>query len=378
MQPYDFSKTRPRLVTNQNCMDTKGCRTVDAPNRTLRAWLMLACAVLGLHGCSPSQSETLRPEYFEDRTIRIIVPFGPGGGFDVHARLLAQRLGRHIPGAPTVVVENMPGAGGLVAAKHFAHRAEPDGLTLGMFSTGLVLQELVTRTKATALDSRVEQFAVVGSPSPDSTVCFFSATSRVTDYEAWASAAPAPRMGATGPGSGSYVSTMIVTHALGLPIHPVVGYRGTAEIKQAMESGEVDGSCMSGSSFQTLYGPRHAHVVVLQVGSEQATGFAQVPAALEFAPNDRSRDLLLALARMREIGRFYALPPDTPSELVTVLRTAFLKTMSDPEFLRDAATARLNINPMTGDEVASNITALLALSEETRDRLAQIVGLTPE
>ena len=200
----------------------------------------------------------------------------------------------------------MPGAGGLVAAKHFAHQAKPDGLTLGMFSTGLVLQEIVTRANATTLDSRVDRFAVVGSPSPDFTVCFFSATSGVANYEAWASATPAPRMGATGPGSGTYLSTMIVTHALGLPIRPVVGYRGTAEIRQAMESGEVDGSCMSRSSFRTLYGPQAPYVVVVQVGFGQDTDLPHVPSALELAPNDKSRDLLRALAQMREIGRFYA------------------------------------------------------------------------
>ena len=186
----------------------------------------------------------------------------------------------------TLVVENMPGAGGLVAAMHFAHHAKPDGLTLGMFSTGLVLHEFVTRDEDTALDVRVDRFAVVGSPSSDFSVCFFSVASGITDYEAWSRATTAPRMGVTGPGSGSYVSTMVVTHTLGLPIRPVVGYRGTAEIRQAMESGEVDGSCISGSSFETLYGPQDAYVVVVQAGFERAPDLAHVPAAWEFATND--------------------------------------------------------------------------------------------
>ena len=340
--------------------------------------LILALAPLATVRCSPSPSVTDAADYYAGKTVRIIVPFGPGGGYDLHARIMAQRLGTYLPGRPTVVVENMPGAGGLVAAMHFAQYARPNGLTLGVFSTGIVLHELVTREKESALDTRVKRYAVVGSPGADFDVCFFSTASGMVDYEAWVAATPAPRMGMTGPGAGSYLSTMIVTDALGLPVRPVVGYRGTAEIKQAMESGEIDGSCSTWSGFKTVHGRQNAHLIAVQAGLQRAPALAHVPAALEFATNDDSRDLLRALARMGEIGRFYALPPGTPSDLVTQLRAAVLKTMSDPQFLRDAETTGLSIDPMSGEGVSTRIAALFALSDETRDRLTEIVGPVPQ
>lgn len=130
-------------------------------------YAVFALATAVLHGCTGSPSSSNQAGAFGGQTVRIIVPFGPGGGFDLNARLLAQRLGTYMPGNPTVVVENMPGAGDVVAARYFAHQARPDGLSLGVFSTALALLCLTAEESESALDLSLSRFAIVGVPNPD-------------------------------------------------------------------------------------------------------------------------------------------------------------------------------------------------------------------
>lgn len=340
---------------------------------SLSTLLVLACALPLVHACAPSASRS-PGEHFEGQKIRLIVPFGAGGGYDLHARLLAQRLGKYLPGEPTVFVENMPGAGGLVAAQYFSRQVAPDGLTLGLFSTGLVLHEFVTRDDERALKVGLETFGIVGAPSPDVNVCFFTPRSQIAAYDAWAGATAPPKVGMTGPGSGSFISTLLVAHALELPIHRVAGYQGMAEIKQAMDSGEVDGTCMSHTSFETIFGGVEAYPLAIQTGLERLPGFDGVPLALELAGSQESREILRALAYMRAVGRFYALPPGTPEEVILLVRHAFMNVMSDPDFLRDAEATKLTVDPMSGDEVTSRIVALLRLPEPTRDAIVRILN----
>ena len=170
--------------------------------------LFSALRVLGRHTvmksalatvrCSPSTSVTDAADYYAGKTFRIIVPFGPGGGYDLHARIMAQRLGTYLPGQPTVVVENMPGAGGLVAARYMAHRAGPDGLTIGMFNGGLVLQHLVRHNETDSFSVDVNRFVVVGSPTPGVSVCIFPADSRFRHVQTWLGSETPPKIGMTG------------------------------------------------------------------------------------------------------------------------------------------------------------------------------------
>ncbi len=341
-------------------------------NHPLMKYVVFALFTAVLHGCTGSPSSSNQTGDFGGQTVRIIVPFGPGGGFDLNARLLAQRLGTYMQGNPTVVVENMPGAGGVVAARYFAHQARPDGLTLGIFSTALALLELTAEESESALDVSLNRFAIVGAPNPDIGICFFSPISGIPDIEAWTSAVRPPRMGMTGPGSGTYLATWLITDALELPIHPVAGYNGTAEIKHAMDGGEIDGTCATYASFTPVFGSQGIYNIVVQAGFEKSPSLPAVPLAMELAQSDGSRDMLDALALMRTIGRFYALPPGTPSDVVDQLRTAFLLTMEDPQFLLNAETAGLPIDPIAGPTVAASIASLLSLPESTRTRLTWI------
>ena len=290
---------------------------------------------------------------------------------------MAQHLGTHLPGQPTVVVENMPGAGGLVSARYMAHQARADGLTMGIFSGGLVLQQLGRDTKTDSFAVDMSQFVAVGSPEPDVYVCVFPVDSRFRDVKTWLESVTPPKMGMTGAASGSDVTILILSAALGLPVRIVRGYAGTAEIRQAIDAREVDGTCLNHPSFEALFVPHEDYIVVIRGGTKVSSGPEGVPLALGFAENPDERALLGALAQMRSIGRFYALPPETPDELVNQMRRAFLQTMSDPVFRQDAARAGLAIDPMSGGEVSATITSLLQLNTSTRTRLARILGATP-
>ena len=322
-------------------------------------------------GCRPTPSETGPGAHFAGRTVRIIVPYGPGGGFDNHARLLSRHLGRYLPGEPTVIIENMPGAGGLVAARYFARRVEPDGLTLALLMSGLVIRELVAPAGEAPIEGGFSSLPVIGSPSDDLSICVLVRGRGVVDHESWSASPSPPRMGMTGPGSGTYTTTLLVSRSLGLPIRPVVGYQGTAEIKQAMDSGEIDGTCTTDSTFDSVFGDPTGYVVVVQTGRVRAGRFPDVPPALDLAPDPVARELLETLALTRSIGRFYALPAGTPDEIVGTMREAFDRAMRDPQLLAEAATMRLPIRPRDGDEVASTVRRLLDQPTEARSHLAR-------
>ena len=345
--------------------------------RWLRAGLLLAPVLVVTCGCSTPPLTTDAADHYAGQTVRIIVPFGPGGGFDRQARVMAQHLGTHLPGQPTVIVENMPGAGGFVAARYMAHQARPDGLTFGIFSSGLVLQQLDRDTETDSFAVDVSRFVAVGSPEPDVAVCVFPANSRFRHLQTWRESATPPKMGMTGAASGSDATVLILSAALGLPVRAVRGYAGTAEIRQAIDAREVDGTCLNQSSFETLFVPNQDYVVAIQGGTEVSAGLEDVPLALDFTDTPDDQALLGALALMRRIGRYYALPPETPDELVNQMRRAFLQTMSDPVFRQNAARAGLEIDPMSGEDVSAAITSLLQLNESTRTRLARIVDAPP-
>ena len=171
--------------------------------------------------------------------------------------------------------------------------------------------------------------------------------------------------------------TFTLSAALGLPIRPVRGYAGSAEVRQALDAGEVDGTCLNKDGFEALYVPPEDYAVAIQGGTEVSAGFESVPLALALAEHPDEQALLEALALMESIERFYALPPGTPTEFVSLLRRAFLRTMADPVFRQNAANARLSIDPMSAGDVSANITSLLQLNTRTRTRLARIVGASP-
>ena len=184
--------------------------------------------------------------YYEGKAVRIIVGTSPGGGYDTYTRLIARHLGKYIPGNPTIIVDNMPGAGGLLSANHLFKVAKPDGLTIVHFVGGQFLQQLLGKP---GIEFDALKFEYIGVPAQDNFVFGVAKTSGITSMEQWLAGKTAVKFGAIAVGDGTYDTAKVVEVALGLPIQIVSGYKGTAPIRLAFNSGEVGGLSNSWQSF---------------------------------------------------------------------------------------------------------------------------------
>jgi tripartite-type tricarboxylate transporter receptor subunit TctC len=312
--------------------------------------------------------------FFEGKTVRIVVGFSAGGGYDTYSRAIARHLGRHIPGKPTVIVENMPGAGSLIAANHLYKVARPDGLTLGNFAGGLVLGQIVGQP---GIEFDARKFAWVGTPSREVSVCALTKASGITSIESWMAAKTPVKLGGTGSGATTDDVPRVLAATLGLPIQVVRGYKGTAEIRLAAESGEIAGGCWQWESVKSTWrqGLDSGDVaVLLQVAGKPVPDLPKVALAPALARTDEARQLINAgIVIPTEIGRVYALPPGTPADRVQTLRAAFTETARDPEFLADARRSKLEIDSMSGEDLTRVVHEMFKLDPALAAKLKGIL-----
>jgi tripartite-type tricarboxylate transporter receptor subunit TctC len=325
---------------------------------------------------SASAAAATTHDFYAGKTIRIVVGAAAGGGFDTYSRTIARYMGQHIPGHPTIIVENMTGAGGLIAANHVYKVAKPDGLTIGNFAGGLVSQQLLGNP-GVEFDAR--RFEWLGVPVKDHIVCALTKASGITSLEAWMAAKTPVKLGATGPGTNTYDTPKVLMAALGLPIQVVAGYRGTAEIRLAAEGGELAGGCWAWESIKVTWrqaleaGAVH---LVLQAVPRAHPELPGVPVAIDFAKTEEARRLLeIGIHAPSAITRLYTLPPATPKERVQLLRQAFMATMQSPEFLAEAQKAKLDIDPVSGEEVAGTVARLFEQGPAIVAKLKQVLAV---
>ena len=187
---------------------------------------------------------------FEGKVIRIVVGFSAGGGFDTYSRAIARHIGKHIPGNPSIVVENMTGAGSIVAANHLYRVAKPDGLTIGNFHGFQILNQ-VLGAPGIEFDARKLQW--LGVPVQDTGACALTKASGIGSIEQWQTAKQPVKLGGVGPGDASYGMARVLKEVLGLPVQPIPGYKGTADIRLAAESGEIAGGCWQWESIKVIW-----------------------------------------------------------------------------------------------------------------------------
>jgi len=314
-------------------------------------------------------------DFYKGKTIRIVVGFSAGGGYDTYSRAIARHLGKHIPGNPKVIVENMPGASSLIAANHLYRIAKPDGLSIANIHGNQILNQVLGRP---GIEFDARRFEYIGVPTKFGYVCAFTKASGITSMEKWMASKKLVKVGATGPGSSLYDAPRILQTVLGVPTHIVSGYKSIGDIRLAAEAGEVDGICGVGwQVFKAVW--RRAIeagdvVVVLQMLPQGHPDLPHVPLAINFAKTEEARQLIKA--GIHDSGAFvfvYALPPATPKDRVGILRQAFLNTMKDPEFLADAKKSKLDINPLTGDELEENIREIFKLEPGLTAKLKEIL-----
>ena len=306
---------------------------------------------------------TAQELFYKGKTGRIVVGFAAGGGFDTYARAISRHIGKHIPGNPTFIVENMPGAGSLIAANHVYKVAKPDGLTLGHFGGGLFMQQL---KGGAGIEFDAQKFEFLGVPIQDTRACAFTKASGITSMERWMAAKTPVKVGATAPGDLVHDAPKILQAALGLPIQLVSGYKGTADIRLGAESGELAGGCWGWDSIRATW--RKAlesgeAVMVVQMVSKPHRELPNVPLAISYAKTEEARQLIETGVTTPAItNRPYVLPPGTPKDRVQLLRKAFMDTMTDPEFMADAKKSKLDLDPIDGEEVQKMVAGMFKLS----------------
>ena len=312
--------------------------------------------------------------FYKGKTIRMIVGTSAGGGFDTYTRTLARHFGKHVSGQPAIVVENMPGAGHLIAANHMFKVAKPDGLTVGHFHGGWFLYQLFQRP---GIEFDATQFEFVGSPIKESRACAFTKASGITSVERWLASKTPVKVGGIGGGAPDDMARMLAA-TTALPIQLVTGYKGTAEIRLAAESGELAGGCWTWDSIRATWSKAIQSgeaVVVLQAVGKPHPELPRVPLAQSLAKNDEARQLLKAgVQDPADFYRPYVTPPRTPKQRVETLRQAFDATMKDPEFLADAKKANLDLEPISGLEMERIVSGIFKLDPALTAKLKSILN----
>lgn len=313
-----------------------------------RLRLTVICVALFFIFASIAQAQ----EFYKGKTIRFVVGFSAGGGFDTYTRTIARHIPKHIPGNPTAIVENMTGAGSLIAANH-VYKAKPDGLTIGNWIGTLILQQVMGGQKGIEFDAR--KFEWIGLPVGDSNACALTKASGVTNVDRWFAAKVPVKIGGIAPGTANSDIPRVLKAALNLPIQLVEGYKGTADLRLAADSGEVDGGCWAWESIKVTWrkGIESGNIkVLIQALPKKHPELMDVPNAIDLAKTEEARQLIkVGIMDPSVIIRAYSLPPGTPKERVKLLRDAFTATMKDPEFLAEAKKSSMDLNPMSGDEI---------------------------
>ena len=312
--------------------------------------------------------------FYKGKTIRLIVGLAPGGGYDLYARTIARHMGKHIPGNPTIVVENMTGAGSIIAGNYMYKAAKPDGLTIGHILGGLFLQQLLGNP-AIEFDGR--KFEYLGVPAQDHFLIGLSKATGITSFDNWMTTKKPVKLGGVAPGGATDDLPKLLQDALGLPIQVVTGYKGTGPVRLAFESGEVDGVCNAWESFKSTWRKQVDSgdvVMIVQATLKAHRELPNIPVAYDYAKTDEARKLMQVVTRVHGPSvRPFFLPPGTPKERVMLLRKAYMDTMKDPELLAEAKNAKLDINPDDGEGLQRNVNAIFDLEPALVAKLKQIL-----
>ena len=331
--------------------------------------------VVGIGSALATPASAASDEFYRGKVIRIVVGFSAGGGFDTYARSIARYMGKYIPGNSTIVVENMTGAGSLIAANHIYRVAKPDGLTIGAFNGNQILGQLVG---AHGIDFDARKMEWIGAPGYNHDLCVLNQNIGVASADQWLASKTPLKLGGSAPGTPTDDGPKILKEAIGLPMRLVSGYKGTADIRVAVESGEVDGICgFSWASVRTTWRKaiESGQVnIVMQNAPKAHADLPKVPLAISFAKTAQARQLIEAgVHQPSGLTYSYSLPPGTPKERVQMLRKALAETLRDQDFLRDAGKANLEIAPATGEAIEQSIQRLFKTDAKVVAELKEIL-----
>ena len=309
-------------------------------------------------------------DVFAGKTVQMIIGFGPGGGYDLWGRTVARHIGKHLPGKPQVVPQNMPGAGSFVAISHLYSVAPKDGTALGIIARDAALGPL---TGAPGARFDATKLSWIGTPTKETNVCIAYHTAKVkTAQDLFAQELI---VGDTGPGTGTRAYPKALNELIGTKFKVVGGFPSSVEVFLAMERGEVEGICESLDSVRNRrpdWIPKKTISVLFQGGAAPDPELKDVPFVLDLARTAEQRQAIEFLYAGQGIGRPFVAPPGLPPDRLKMLRDAFNATMKDEEFLAEAQKSKLDVDPEDGEHLAGLIARIYATPKPIVDRIGAL------
>ncbi len=309
--------------------------------------------------------------FYRGKTVRIVVGFSAGGGYDHYARVLSRHIGRHIPGNPNVIVQNMPGAASLNSVRYVATAAPTDGTVINAFNPGLITQSVTVPQK---IGANFLDFAWLGSITEDFRVCHTWNGTGIKDWQDLLRRRQV-NFGVTGVGTASYIDSKMLSDLFGVNVRQVTGYPGSTEKRIAIERGEIDGDCIGWTSVPEPWVREKKITVHLRfspklVGDMPATALV----ARDVLTDSRSRQVLDLLTASSLVGRPYIVPKAVPADRIAALRAAFEATLTDREFVAEVDKQRLTIAPMTAPAIEAFLKEIYRTPADVVEATRKISG----
>lgn len=316
--------------------------------------------VLALSG-APATAQAAT-DFYRGKTISILVGATPGGGYDAYGRLLARFLGAHIPGAPKVIVQNMPGAGSLTSVLYLNTTAPKDGTAMTLFNPGVMTDAIINPSKARV---NFTTMTWVGSVTPDYRICYTWHASGIKTWDDFKRPREVTLGAAGGQSSLAYNDVNMLHNLFGLHVRGILGYPGRSEVHLAIERGELDGECGSISGLPENWLREHKINIPVRMVDAAMPGVPDtVPYIGQFTKNDEERGILRALTAANYLGRPFIVAKQVPADRLKILRDGFNATMKDKDFLDAAKKQELTVGPTTGEEAEKRVRELYNVSPE--------------
>ncbi len=338
---------------------------------TQRVLSAIASLATGLTATAvPAYAQAPATDFYAGKTITLLIGFGSGGGNDIWARLISRHIGKHLPGRPNVIAQNLPGGGGLLVANQLYNISPKDGTVIALINRGIPMEPLLGGM-GTKFDSL--KFNYLGSPDRDTPICVSRLDSGVTTMKELFSKELI--VGATGSGADSAIYPEFMGQLLGMKCKVVKGYKGSNEVRLAMERGEVQGICGSNDSIMTSDISRSGKIKVLfQAALTPDPRLKDVALGGEGARTAEERRVLELFFMRAALGRPFIAPPGVPEDRVALLRKAFDATVKDPAFNEEAAKQSFTAEPMTGDELAQAVKRAYDMPPAVIKQTAEVLG----
>ena len=351
----------------------------------LRKLATCACVLVLLAytwSASPARSSTSSSDeddvaaFYKGKTVRIVVGFPPGGGYDSYSRVIGRHLGKHIAGNPTVIIDNMAGAGSIVAANYVFNVAPKDGTIIGNVSGPIILEQLFGNT---GVQFDMAKFRYLGVPVPEVYLMLVNRRSGITKLEELLGSKPRQATIGGIPNTTIEHAPLLMRDVVGANIKVVSGYKGSADIRLAMDSGEVDGffNTWTSAKIAVLDLIKNGEWLVLAQLTDTPLHdlpFSKVPTIGAITRNEEQRELLrLGTAVPSQFAKVYLMAPGAPPQRAAALESAFMKTFVDRDFMKDAEKGKIEIDPLSGGQTTSLVSQFLSMPENLKAKLKSVI-----